>query len=791
MEQPSLSEQLLSVIQKKTLRAAISKKYQELDTDALTLSIDMNYNRSNVSRTLNNLNRAGFLIKVHGRPTLYLDKKTLCDFYNLSQIPMALDNLEQMRRLFLTDGLSETSIPVVAFDAFVGTGVHEGLHTPIQEATKMALYPARPHAYLIYGLAGSGKKCFTQAVFRMENELQALKEPRDPVWLDLTSPDFPAQLADCTAGAGPKGACIGFLNAERAPEHALHTLQRWYALQDAAAVPQICACAVICESAQLPQTLPSLLYPAPVVISIPTLAQRSVKERILFILNAFQAQADLLRLPVQLDRPCFQAMVLAQYRSNLQSLNNVVRETCRNCYYRSYPCANGLNISLDDMPNAVHEDTLDVQQVLPFLQILERKVHLSAFEFLPGKTVPAYGQIRGIPLDKDLRPVMPNTPAVQSRAPCTSLYLQCEQDLRHAGEAYQNSQNSKSIQILSKTITGILEPGGTVANQGVYFGLYRHLDMALRALLSGTYTEPSPPIDGLEDADLSDQAKRVIDAVQAQFCLTLPTVERQYIHIYLSHVRDGCGSARVKLAVLCHWSEIITVYQRFTSSLLYENQPSFYCYKSDAAGREWQLQARHIIGGLLAANEGAGMVIISDGPLDSELTKLIYKELGSNVFFVNQLSQEIIRKALMFFDDPMATLEEFGRLILSSSGIRQGCESRISMRIRALIGDTLTFLDANKVYHALSDALVTILDTLHMPQNDSLSIRFTVHAAFTIERAIRGESLPYKKAAEYLRAHHELALKIRQGLIAIQNLYNIQIPDNELAYIVEIFDDYV
>ena len=42
MEQPSLSEQLLSVIQKKTLRAAISKKYQELDTDALTLSIDMN-----------------------------------------------------------------------------------------------------------------------------------------------------------------------------------------------------------------------------------------------------------------------------------------------------------------------------------------------------------------------------------------------------------------------------------------------------------------------------------------------------------------------------------------------------------------------------------------------------------------------------------------------------------------------------------------------------------------------------------------------------------------------------
>lgn len=67
MYSQSLSSQLMSIIQKKTLQAAISKNYQDLDTDALTLSIDMNYNRSNISRTLNSLNRGGFLIKIHGR----------------------------------------------------------------------------------------------------------------------------------------------------------------------------------------------------------------------------------------------------------------------------------------------------------------------------------------------------------------------------------------------------------------------------------------------------------------------------------------------------------------------------------------------------------------------------------------------------------------------------------------------------------------------------------------------------------------------------------------------------
>lgn len=181
MDSRSLPSQLRSIIQKKTLQAAISKNYQELDTDALTLSIDMNYNRSNISRTLNNLNRGGFLIKVRGRPTYYLDRKTICDFYNLTQIPLELENLEQLKRLFLTEGRSISRIPITAFHALIGSGANESLQTAINSAMKAALYPSGLHAYLITGPLGTGKKSFCQTVFGMEDELRHPKDPHPPV----------------------------------------------------------------------------------------------------------------------------------------------------------------------------------------------------------------------------------------------------------------------------------------------------------------------------------------------------------------------------------------------------------------------------------------------------------------------------------------------------------------------------------------------------------------------------------------------------------------------------------
>ncbi len=791
MDSRSLPSQLRSIIQKKTLQAAISKNYQELDTDALTLSIDMNYNRSNISRTLNNLNRGGFLIKVRGRPTYYLDRKTICDFYNLTQIPLELENLEQLKRLFLTEGRSISRIPITAFHALIGSGANESLQTAINSAMKAALYPSGLHAYLITGPLGTGKKSFCQTVFGMEDELRHPKDPHPPVWVDLGAPAAERALEELAAQRPARGSCVGFLNAEQASGELLSKLIAWCTLLAQEDPEQIPAYAILSSDPELGKRLADQLYPIPALIQIPELDRRSIKERVLFVLSAFQRQCDLLHLPVTLDRPSFQSFLAACYPQNLRSLNNAVLQACQNSYFRSYPCSDTLSVTLSDIPDCVFDATHDVQKVMGAVRDLEARVRLDFFKFLPQKLCPAFAQLREEVLGPDGR-LLHAAGALRPQPACDTLFLQCGYDLKHSRASYESGRSSKTFQLISRTLSPLLPgEGGENGIPALYCGLFQHLSQAVGALLTKSYQPAFPPAAELPEESLSPKAAQLAESVESQFSVSLPLVERQYIHIYLENAAENPDPTRVRIAVLCHWSEIITVYQRYAASLLYENQPVFFSYKKSSVGRERELQLRHILDGMRRAQEGGGLVVISDGTPDEEFVKLVYQEIGRNVLFITQLSQEIIRKALMFFDDPFATLEDFSRLLAAGDSSHFMVESRITMRIKSLISDTLVFLDAGKVYNALSDALAAISDRLGLAHNDSLVIRFIVHSAFTIERAIRGECLPYKKADEYLRDHKELYQAVKGGLEPIQNLFNIRIPDTELAYLVEIFSDYV
>lgn len=789
MYSQSLSSQLMSIIQKKTLQAAISKNYQDLDTDALTLSIDMNYNRSNISRTLNSLNRGGFLIKIHGRPTYYLDKKTICDFYNLTQLPLELENLEQLKRLFLTDGRSITRIPITAFQSLIGCGANESLQPAIHAAMKMALYPASIHSYLITGPAGTGKQSFCQAVFQMEEELRNHQITQEPLWIEMNGPSAQNLLEALGSDHIGQNRCVAFLHADQAPLALLDKMVSWCNSLSRENSDHIAAYAILAEETSCEQRLLNNLYPSPSAISLPSLTARSMKELVLFILSSFQKQCDLLNFAITIDRPTFQSFVVANYHQNLRSLNNAVRETCQNTFFRCYPCSGVLPVNLSDVPDSVFNDTRNIQEILPALHDLESRVLFTSFKFIPQKVNPVFSQLREEALGTDGR-LFASARSLFRPVSCPTLPLQCQQDLKTTRSAYEAGQNSKTFQLLFRILSPFLPGGDTCSSQSLYCGMLYHLSEVIHPLLTHSYQPALPPLESLPSEALSAETQKIIQTVQAQFDVELPLAEQQYIHLYLQAAWENRRPTRVKIAVLCHWNEIITVYQRYAASLLYDNQPVFFTYKKNSVGREHELQLRHILSGLAELSEDGGLIIISDDPPDEDLVKAVYQEIGRDVLFITHLSQDNIRKTLMFFDDPMATLEEFRRLLSDGDNAHFMVDSRITMRIKSLISDTLVFLDANKVFNALSDALNTILSQLGLSYNDGIAIRFIVHSAFMIERSIRRETLSYKRADEYLRQNKQLHQVIKTSMEPIQNLFNIQIPNSELAYLVEILSDY-
>lgn len=52
-------------------------EFNNIGIDAYTLSLDLDFQRSNISKDLNELWRDGHLIKVSGRPTRFICRRTM------------------------------------------------------------------------------------------------------------------------------------------------------------------------------------------------------------------------------------------------------------------------------------------------------------------------------------------------------------------------------------------------------------------------------------------------------------------------------------------------------------------------------------------------------------------------------------------------------------------------------------------------------------------------------------------------------------------------------------------
>lgn len=87
--------------------------------------------------------------------------------------------------------------------------------------------------------------------------------------------------------------------------------------------------------------------------------------------------------------------------------------------------------------------------------------------------------------------------------------------------------------------------------------------------------------------------------------------------------------------------------------------------------------------------------------------------------------------------------------------------------------------------------LLNILKKLKLGYSDEITIRFIIHGAFVIERAIRSDPLPNKKTREIINSHADVYNTISLELNELNNIFNISISKAEIATITQIFLEYM
>jgi len=117
--------------------------------------------RNNVSLELNNLLRSDKIIKIKGRPVLFLDRETVERLleYKLQPGPLELESLHE-----LIEDDKEEEAEKNPFDSLIG--YKTGLRTHIEQAKAAVLYPPNGLNTLIVGPTGVGKTLFANMMYK-------------------------------------------------------------------------------------------------------------------------------------------------------------------------------------------------------------------------------------------------------------------------------------------------------------------------------------------------------------------------------------------------------------------------------------------------------------------------------------------------------------------------------------------------------------------------------------------------------------------------------------------------
>lgn len=291
------------------------------------IASDLNMVRSNVSSDLNKLYKEGCVYKVEGRPTLYIDKD------------WALNN-DYYRGNTKNNG-EKKKVKKEIKDCFTSLiGYEDSLNSQIKQAQAALLYPPYGLPTLILGDTGTGKTMFAEYMYKFSVDNNALKEKAPFVSFNCADYANNHELLMSILFGSIKGAYTGsnankvglvemanggilFLDeVHRLPPEGQEML---FTLMDKGKFRKLGDTAfksvdvlILAATTESPESafLKTFYRRFPIVIKMPSLKDRSVKERLMLISYFFNKEAMRIKMPIKVSND-----VLIALSSYLPSAN--------------------------------------------------------------------------------------------------------------------------------------------------------------------------------------------------------------------------------------------------------------------------------------------------------------------------------------------------------------------------------------------------------------------------------------------------------------------------------------
>lgn len=161
---------ILGFIKAESRKDIESSQFQFLRCNAGVIALELYLDRSNVSRILNDFFNQGLLIKKKGRPTTYVSKDIISEYYPYANVPNEL-----LKNDLFSEYLHHTTNQEISFTdslPIIGSEAEGSLFPVVKRFLPIFSYPKNVVKLVyVHGSFGSGKKQLIQAVFERGKQL--------------------------------------------------------------------------------------------------------------------------------------------------------------------------------------------------------------------------------------------------------------------------------------------------------------------------------------------------------------------------------------------------------------------------------------------------------------------------------------------------------------------------------------------------------------------------------------------------------------------------------------------
>ncbi|MGL5354662.1 MAG: sigma-54-dependent transcriptional regulator, partial [Clostridium sp.] len=654
------------------------EKKENRGITAAELSSYMDLDRANVSRYLNQLYKEDRVKKIDGRPVVY-SAITTNKYNSLKNSPKLNINLDNKS--------NETIKTNNSLDMLVGS--ESSLQVPIQQAKAAILYPPRGLHTLILGETGVGKSMFAELMYEFSRESGVIEQKSPFVRFNCADYADNPQLVMSQIFGVKKGSYTGadsdkegllkkadggiiFLDeihrlSPQGQEMLFTYIDKGYFRPLGDTDKQIKVEAqIIAATTEDPQSflLKTFTRRIPMCVTLPSLAERSVKERYYLLKQFIKAESKRLEKSIYFNKNALISFLLYDCPNNIGQLKSDIQLSCAKAFlnYKT-KTKNFIIVEQGDSHQRVKKGLMKLQDYREEVnELLENMGDVLKFSYKDDDVDLIKNSIEGdlgkgeyfYDIIEDKIEKL-KTKGLEEKEISQIINIDIEsyfkKYIRDLPSKFRKDEISKivdleTVELVEQILTFTSEKLSREFDEKVYFGLALHLQGSIERIRQGNKIyHPKLNFIRIQYADEFLVAMEVAKLIDSKFDIQVPLDEIGYLTMFLAarpYEYDTKKDGKVGVLVIMHGHSTASSMVEVANSLIGEECAEALDMPLSMKAEKMYETAKNKIKEM---DQGKGVLLLVDMGSLTNFSEMIREELAVKIQTVDMVSTLLVIEA--------------------------------------------------------------------------------------------------------------------------------------------------